>query len=47
MIVDVEVVGINKTDKKYFITVEEEIRRVLLTRKGAVPHNEVYGSNLY
>jgi len=31
----------------YHITVAEEIRRCLVTRKGSIPMNPEYGSNLY
>jgi phage baseplate assembly protein W len=35
------------TDAGYIIPVEEEIRRVLITRRGSIPMNPVYGSDLW
>jgi len=34
-------------DEGYRISVAEEIRRCLVTRKGSIPMNPEYGSNLY
>ena len=45
----IEVVGDHhsSTDEQYLISVSEEIRRVLSTRKGAIPMNPDYGSDLW
>jgi phage baseplate assembly protein W len=34
-------------DDGYIITIAEEIRRVLVTRKGSIPMNPDYGSDLW
>lgn len=44
--VDVEVIG-NVTFDGYIIGINEEIRRVLITKKGSIPMNPEYGSELY
>jgi len=43
---NVEVIGPNAFDG-YLISVSEEIRRVLVTKKGSIPMNPEYGSELY
>jgi len=43
---NVEVIGPN-TFNGYLISVSEEIRRVLVTKKGSIPMNPEYGSELY
>lgn len=44
----IEVVGESRmSEDGYIITVAEEIRRVLMTRKGSIPMNPEYGSDLY
>ncbi|GEM_PF-1405762 len=45
--IDLEVFGVEKADSSYRISVIEEIRRVLITKKGSIPMNPNYGSNLY
>jgi phage baseplate assembly protein W len=44
--VNIEVIG-NATFDGYIIGIEEEIRRVLITKKGSIPMNPEYGSELY
>ena len=43
---NVEVIG-NATFDGYLISISEEIRRVLITKKGSIPMNPEYGSELY
>ena len=43
---NVEVIG-NTTFDGYLISISEEIRRVLITKKGSIPMNPEYGSELY
>lgn len=43
---EIEVIGAQDFDG-YIIDVSEEIRRVLVTQKGAIPMNPEYGSELY
>jgi len=43
---DVQVIG-TATFDGYIIDVAEEIRRVLKTKKGSIPMNPEYGSELY
>jgi len=43
---DVQVIGTTTFDG-YIIDVAEEIRRVLKTKKGSIPMNPEYGSELY
>jgi len=43
---NVEVIG-NANFDGYIIGIEEEIRRVLITKKGSIPMNPEYGSELY
>jgi len=43
---DIEIIGTTTFDG-YIIDVAEEIRRVLKTRKGSIPMNPEYGSELY
>jgi len=43
---DVQVIGTATLDG-YIIDVAEEIRRVLKTKKGSIPMNPEYGSELY
>jgi phage baseplate assembly protein W len=43
----VEVVGAPTDEDGYIVDVAEEIRRVLITRRGSVPMNPEYGSRLY
>ena len=46
MIIDTQIIG--HADKAgYLIGVSEEIRRVLITRKGSIPMNPGYGSDLW
>jgi len=44
--VNVEVIC-NTTFDGYLISISEEIRRVLITKKGSIPMNPEYGSELY
>ena len=46
MIIEVET-DTSITDAGYRIGVAEEVRRVLITRKGSIPMNPSYGSDLY
>ncbi len=39
--------GINTAGDRYIIDISEEVRRVLITRKGTIPMNPEYGSELY
>jgi phage baseplate assembly protein W len=44
----IEVVGESEAmDAGYIISAAEEIRRVLITRKGSIPMNPGYGSDLW
>jgi len=43
---NIEVVG-DSTFDGYLISVSEEIKRVLKTKKGSIPMNPEYGSELY
>jgi len=43
---NVEVIG-NISFDGYIIDVAEEIKRVLMTKKGSIPMNPEYGSELY
>ena len=47
MIIEVVSDHHSSTDEQYLISVTEEIRRVLSTRKGAIPMNPDYGSDLW
>jgi len=44
--VNIEVIG-DSTFDGYLISVSEEIKRVLKTKKGSIPMNPEYGSELY
>ena len=43
---NIEIVGSSKNEG-YIISIQEEIKRVLSTKKGDIPMNPLYGSNLY
>ena len=43
---NIEVIG-DSTFDGYLISVSEEIKRVLKTKKGSIPMNPEYGSELY
>jgi len=44
---NIEVIGIEQESKDYHISIEEEIRRCLITKKGSIPMNPMYGSDLW
>ena len=43
---NIEIIG-NSNFDGYLITIDEEIKRVLATKKGTIPMNPEYGSDLY
>jgi len=43
---NIEVIGEVKNDG-YKISIAEEIKRVLITKRGSIPMNPLYGSNLW
>jgi len=43
----IEVLGIDDLNDGYRVSIVEEIRRCLITKKGAIPMNPNYGSDLW
>ena len=44
----IDVVGVDESmNKGYIINIDEEIRRVLITKKGSIPMSPSYGSDLW